>query len=156
MKRPAAAGSRIQDTSGLSCQCSATEPRQPDNHQPSKSCTGGAECLSRTPGSHSVCASLFTFLYFRLITSKFFYFRREARCSEQVPHGSYQHSTCGSECSAYHNRVIHLSMLPRSNLVQILFSIKLRHFSRACFKHAQLQVNKPIKAVVKIHFGCQY
>ena len=36
-KRPAAAGSRTQDTSGLSRQCSATEPRQPDSHQPSQS-----------------------------------------------------------------------------------------------------------------------
>ena len=57
-KRSAAAGSRTQDTSGLSRQCSATEPRQPDNHQPSQSsictCTGGTECLSRTLASHSV------------------------------------------------------------------------------------------------------
>ena len=36
-KRPAAARSRTQDTSGLSRQCSATEPWQPDNHQPSQS-----------------------------------------------------------------------------------------------------------------------
>ena len=28
-KKPAVAGSRTQDTSGLSCQCSATEPQQP-------------------------------------------------------------------------------------------------------------------------------
>ena len=34
MKRPTAR-SRTQDTSGLSRQCSATELRQPDNHQPS-------------------------------------------------------------------------------------------------------------------------
>ena len=34
-ERPAAAGSRTQDTSGLSHQCSATELQQPDNHQPS-------------------------------------------------------------------------------------------------------------------------
>ena len=32
-KRPAVAGSWTQDTSGLICQCSASEPRQPDNHQ---------------------------------------------------------------------------------------------------------------------------
>ena len=33
-------------------------------------CTGGTECLSRTPGSHLVCAAgLFTFLYFCLIAS---------------------------------------------------------------------------------------
>ena len=31
VKRPAVAGSQTQDTSGLSHQCSATEPRQPDN-----------------------------------------------------------------------------------------------------------------------------
>ena len=29
-------------------------------------------------------ASFFTFLYFHLITSKFIYFQREARCSEQI------------------------------------------------------------------------
>ena len=55
-------GSQTQDTSGLSCQRSATEPRQPDNHQAFTIlymyCTGGTECLSHTstPGSHSVCA----------------------------------------------------------------------------------------------------
>ena len=48
--RLAVTRSRTQDTSGLSCQCSATEPRQPDNYQPSKSstyiyCTGGTECF---------------------------------------------------------------------------------------------------------------
>ena len=41
----------------MSCQCSATElDNQTTNHQPSKSsmyCTGGAECLSHTSGSHS-------------------------------------------------------------------------------------------------------
>ena len=31
------AGSRTQVTSGLSHQCSVTEPRQPDSHQPSQS-----------------------------------------------------------------------------------------------------------------------
>ena len=36
-KRSAAARSRTQDTSGLSRQCSATEPWKPDNHQPSQS-----------------------------------------------------------------------------------------------------------------------
>ena len=60
VKKPAVAGSRTQDTSGLSRQCSATEPQQPDNHQPSQSsiCTAqsGTECFSRTPGSHPVCA----------------------------------------------------------------------------------------------------
>ena len=33
MKRLTVAGNRTQDTSGLSHQCSATEPQQPDNHQ---------------------------------------------------------------------------------------------------------------------------
>ena len=36
-KKLAVAGSQTQDTSGLSRQCSATEPQQPDNHQPSQS-----------------------------------------------------------------------------------------------------------------------
>ena len=36
-KKPAFAGSQTQDTSGLSRQCSATEPQQPGNHQPSQS-----------------------------------------------------------------------------------------------------------------------
>ena len=31
VKRPPVAESRTQDTSGLSCKCSATEPRQPDD-----------------------------------------------------------------------------------------------------------------------------
>ena len=35
--RGAAAGSRTQDTSGLSHQCVATEPQQLGNHQPSQS-----------------------------------------------------------------------------------------------------------------------
>ena len=33
-RKKAVAGSQAQDTSGLSCQCSATDPQQPDNHQP--------------------------------------------------------------------------------------------------------------------------
>ena len=32
----------------------------------------------------SAAAGLFTFLYFHIITSKFIYFQREARCSEQM------------------------------------------------------------------------
>ena len=36
-KRPGVAGSHTQDTSGLICQCSVSEPQQPDNHQPSQS-----------------------------------------------------------------------------------------------------------------------
>ena len=38
VKKPAAIGSRNQDTSGLSYQCSATEPQQPDNHNPLYGC----------------------------------------------------------------------------------------------------------------------
>ena len=37
VKRPAVARSRTQDISGFSRQCSATEPQQLDNHQPSQS-----------------------------------------------------------------------------------------------------------------------
>ena len=37
VKKPAVAGSRIQDTLVLNRQCSATEPQQPDNHHPSQS-----------------------------------------------------------------------------------------------------------------------
>ena len=61
--RGAAAGSRTQDTSGLSHQCVATEPwpRQPDNHQPSQSSIYTAQ----------VVLFFLTFLYFRLITSLF-------------------------------------------------------------------------------------
>lgn len=38
---------------------------------------------SEKAGSLLVTASLFTFLYFHLKTSKFIYFQHEARCSEQ-------------------------------------------------------------------------
>ena len=125
MKRPAVAGSRTQDTSGLSCQCSATEPRQPDNHQPSQSSMYTAQMVLNASVVHlaatqyvpsELCAvyiedcegwwlsgccgsvaehwrlkpevswvrlpataGFFIFLYFRLITSKFIYFQREAR-----------------------------------------------------------------------------
>ena len=37
MKKLPVTGSQTQDTSGLSRQCSSTEPQQPDNHQPSQS-----------------------------------------------------------------------------------------------------------------------
>ena len=42
VKKPA-----TQDTSGLSRQCFATEPQQPDNHQPSQPsmCTAQVHCL---------------------------------------------------------------------------------------------------------------
>ena len=54
MKRPEVTRPR---TPGLCCQCSATEPRQPDNHQPSQSSAQVVlKCLSHTPGSHSVYA----------------------------------------------------------------------------------------------------
>ena len=47
-------------TLGLCSQCSVSEVRQLDNHQPSQSsvCSAQVElnCLSHTPGSHSVCA----------------------------------------------------------------------------------------------------
>ena len=48
-KRLAAAGSWTQDTSGLSPQCSATEPQQSDNHQPSQSSIHTAQ----VPQSHT-------------------------------------------------------------------------------------------------------
>ena len=43
------AGSRTQDTSGLSRQCSATEPRQPDDHQPALAAQARG-VLGLTPG----------------------------------------------------------------------------------------------------------
>ena len=53
VKRPAVAGIWTQDTFHLSHQCSATEPQQLDNHQPSQIlymyCKSGTECLSHTP-----------------------------------------------------------------------------------------------------------
>ena len=87
----------------LSCQCSATELWQPDNHQPSYMyCTGGTECLSHTHCEVSGCMvvvaqqlehwqlksgvlgqqvpALFTFLYFCL---KSLYFQCEAKSSKQ-------------------------------------------------------------------------
>ena len=70
MKRPAVAGNQTQDTSGLCSQCSATELRQLDNwlHKPEVSWV-------RFPAT----TGLLTFLYFRLITSKFSLFQHEAR-----------------------------------------------------------------------------
>ena len=57
--KPAVTGSRTQDTSGLSCQCSPTEPQQPDNYQPSQSSMYIAQVIlnapcSRTRGCHSL------------------------------------------------------------------------------------------------------
>ena len=51
VKRPTAARSQTQNTSGLSHQCSATEPQQPDNYQPSQSsictaCWMATRCVS--------------------------------------------------------------------------------------------------------------
>ena len=56
----AATRSQTQNTSGLSRQCSATELRQPDNHQPSQSSICTAQMVLNASvahlGSHSVCA----------------------------------------------------------------------------------------------------
>ena len=49
MKRPAVTRSWTQDTSGLSHQCSATEPQQPDIHQPSQSSIGTAQKVLNAP-----------------------------------------------------------------------------------------------------------
>ena len=51
MKRLAGARSQIQDITGLSRQCSTTEPQQPDDHQPPQSSIRGTGCLSHTSGS---------------------------------------------------------------------------------------------------------
>ena len=48
------AGSRIQDTSGLSRQWSATEPRKPDNYQPSQ-CLAVVAQWQSTGGSNQRC-----------------------------------------------------------------------------------------------------
>ena len=57
------ASSLRQSNPGHSClshQCSATEPRQPDDHQPSQSYICTAQVVLKasvmTPGSHSPCA----------------------------------------------------------------------------------------------------
>ena len=52
MKKPAVAGSRTQDTSGLSRQCSATEPQQPDDHQPSQSSMYTAQMVLNASVTH--------------------------------------------------------------------------------------------------------
>ena len=46
------AGSRTQDTSGLSRQRSATEPQQPDNHQPSQSSICTAQVVLNASVAH--------------------------------------------------------------------------------------------------------
>ena len=51
-KKPAATGSRTQDTSGLSRQCSDTEPRQPDNHQPSQFSIGITQVVPNFSVAH--------------------------------------------------------------------------------------------------------
>ena len=71
MKRLRVTGSRTQDTSGLSCQCSATEPQQLDDHQPSQSFICTAQVVLNAWVRLTATAGLFTFLYFHLITSKF-------------------------------------------------------------------------------------
>ena len=58
--------SQIQDTSGLSHPCSATDPQQTANPHNPLYCTGGTEYLSRTPAP------------------QFIYFQREVRSSEHV------------------------------------------------------------------------
>ena len=52
MKRPTATGSQTQDTSGLSHQCSATEPRQLDNYQPSQSSICTAQVVLNASVTH--------------------------------------------------------------------------------------------------------
>ena len=91
-KRLAAAGSRTQDTSGLSRQCSATEPQQPDDHQPPQSSMYTVQMVLNAWRLNPevswvqllVTAGFFTFLYLHLITSKFIYFQREARCFQHL------------------------------------------------------------------------
>ena len=51
-KRRATAGSRTQDTSDLSHECSATELRQPDNHQPSQSSICTAQVILNASVAH--------------------------------------------------------------------------------------------------------
>ena len=53
VKRLAVAGSQTQETSGLSHQCSATEPCQPDNHQ-LENCKGWCQ-WQRIGGSSKRC-----------------------------------------------------------------------------------------------------
>ena len=107
VKRPAIAGSQTQDTSGLSHQCSATEPQQPHNHQPSQSSMCTAQVVLNASVTH-LAATQFVpselrgrlensfhqrrispsgnppsgktpiSLYFHLITSKFISFYRDA------------------------------------------------------------------------------
>ena len=51
-EKAAVAGSQTQDTSGLSRQCSANEPWQPDDHQPSQSSIYAAQVVLNTPVAH--------------------------------------------------------------------------------------------------------
>ena len=57
-KRPVATGSQTQDTSDLSRQCSATELRQPDNHQPLHIMFKQSVTLSLQ--SHPLCRTRFS------------------------------------------------------------------------------------------------
>ena len=59
-------------TPGLYSQCSATELRQPDNHRPSQSSIRTAQGIQGTGQG-----TLFTFLYFHLITSLYSNVRQE-------------------------------------------------------------------------------
>ena len=80
VKMPAVAGSRTKNTYSLSSQCSATEPWQLNDHEPS--ICPAQVALNASVAHLAATASLFILLYFRLITSKFIYFQHEARCSE--------------------------------------------------------------------------
>ena len=90
------------------------------------------------------------------------YWKFRSRCSEQVLRGSYQHSTCGSECSVYHNRVIQLLMLLRSSLVQILVSIKLKIFFQSllqtCMEYGSsrstVQLRLLLKYILAVNTRC--
>ena len=129
-------------------------------------CAGGTECLSCTPGSHSVCAVRsplgvdrqilsirkepilsgfltlnahgtywvaarcateafsttcavhiedcegFTFLYLRLITSKFLYFQLEAGCSEQE-HARYVYKIYPTSTTEHARLHLHVKKLAR-------------------------------------------
>jgi len=52
VKKLAVAGSQTEDTSGLSCKCSATEPEKLDNHQPPQSCILTAQMVLNASVAH--------------------------------------------------------------------------------------------------------
>ena len=59
-KKPAVTGNRTQDTSGLSRQCSATEPQQPDDHQPSQSSMYTAQMVLNASVAHLAANGVLT------------------------------------------------------------------------------------------------